>query len=192
VAIEDILRALEEQGRADCEACTEEARAHAAQIIEDAQEKANSIHEHHMATVERSARTDAMKRVNAARLKGRMEISSVRGEGLDGVFDTARQQLGRLHQRADYPQLFSALAKEALDGVQGPVVIRVSAADVDLARQVASQLGADAEVRGDIETAGGLVVESSGGSIVRRNTFEDRLDRARPYIQADVAKVLLA
>jgi V/A-type H+/Na+-transporting ATPase subunit E len=192
VAIEDILRALEEQGQADCEACTEEARAHAAQILEDAQAKATSIHEHHISSIERTARTEAMKRVNAARLKGRMQVSGVRGEGLDGVFDTARQRLGTLRQRADYPQLFASLAQEALDGVEGPVVIRVAPGDVDLARQVASQLGVSAEVKGDVETAGGLIVESSGGKIVRRNTLEDRLGRARPYIQADVARVLLA
>ncbi len=192
MAIEDILRALEEQGQADCEACTEEARAHAAQIVEDAREKANSIHEHHVSSIERTARTEAMKRVNAARLKGRMQVSGVRGEGLDGVFESARQQLPTLRQRSDYPQLFASLAREALDGVEGPVVIRVAPADVDLARQTASQLGAIAEVRGDLETTGGLVVESAGGHIVRRNTFEDRLDRARPYIQADVARVLLA
>jgi vacuolar-type H+-ATPase subunit E/Vma4 len=192
VAIEDILRALEEQGQADCDACTEEARAHAAQILEDAQAKASSIHEHHISSIERTARTEAMKRVNAARLKGRMQVSGVRGEGLDGVFESARQQLPQLRQRSDYPQLFASLAREALDDVEGPVVIRVAPADVDLARQTASQLGADAEVVGDMETAGGLIVESAGGKIVRRNTLEDRLERARPYIQADVAKVLLA
>jgi vacuolar-type H+-ATPase subunit E/Vma4 len=182
VAIEDILRALEEQGQADCDACTEEARAHAAQIVEDAQAKANTIHEHHISSIERAARTEAMKRVNAARLKGRMQVSGVRGEGLDGVFDSARQQLPQLRQRSDYSQLFASLAREALEGVEGPVVIRVAPADVDLARQTASQLGADAEVRGD----------AAGGKIVRRNTLEDRLERARPYIQADVARVLLA
>ncbi len=192
MAIEDILRALEEQGQADCEACTEEARAHAAQIIEDATTRAQSIHQNHMAAIERSAHGDARKRVNAARLKGRMQVSTVRGDGLDAVFGTARQQLVRLRQRGDYPQLFSALAREALDGVSGPVVIRVAAADTEIARQTAAQLNADAEVRGDLETAGGLVVESAGGKIVRRNTFEDRLDRARPYIQSDVARVLLA
>jgi vacuolar-type H+-ATPase subunit E/Vma4 len=192
VAIEDILRALEEQGQADCEACTEEARAHAAQIIEDARGKAETIHDNHVAAVERSARLEAMKKVNAARLKGRMEISGVRGEGLDEVFESAREQLRRLHERADYPQLFAALAREAFEGVEGQVVIRVAAGDEDLARQAASQAGVAAEVHTDLQSAGGLIVESAGGSIVRRNTFEDRLGRVRPYIQADVARVLLA
>ncbi len=192
MAIEDILRALEEQGQADCEACTEEARAHAAQILEDARAKAESIHQNHIAAVERTARADAMKKVNAARLKGRMEVSGVRGEGLDEVFALARQQLGKLHDRGDYPALFAALAREALEGVEGSVVVRVASKDESLARQTLSQLGVNAEVRGDLQTAGGLVVESDGGRIVRRNTFEDRLDRARPYIQPDVAKVLLA
>jgi vacuolar-type H+-ATPase subunit E/Vma4 len=192
VAIEDILRALEEQGQADCEACTEEARAHAAQILEDARAKAESIHQNHIAAVERSARAQAMKQVNAARLKGRMEISGVRGEGLDEVFETARQELQRLRERSDYPAMFAALAREALAGVDGSVVIRVAPGDEDLARQTASELGADAEVRGDLQTVGGIVVEAAGGHIVRRNAFEDRLERVRPYIQADVARVLLA
>ena len=110
MAIEDILRALEEQGQADCEACTEEARAHAAQILEDAQEKANSIHEHHISSIERAARTEAMKRVNAARLKGRMQVSGVRGEGLDGVFDSARQQLAAASPALGLPAAFASLA----------------------------------------------------------------------------------
>ena len=192
MAIEDILRALEEQGQADCEACTDEARAHAAQIIEDARARAQQIHENHVAAVERSARADAMKKVNAARLKGRMQVSGVRGNGLDSVFDAARGSLNKLHDVADYDALFASLAREALAGVEGPVVIRVAAKDEALARQTAAQLGVSADVRGDLETAGGLVVEAAGGKIVRRNTFEDRLERARPYIQADVARVLLA
>jgi len=43
-----------------------------------------------------------------------------------------------------------------------------------------------------LETEGGLVVEASEGRVIRRNTLEDRLDRSRQLIQAEVAKVLFS
>ncbi len=44
----------------------------------------------------------------------------------------------------------------------------------------------------DLDTAGGLVVDTGGGKIIRRNTLEDRLDRVSQFLQADVARVLFS
>ena len=192
MAIEDILRALDEQGAADCAACVDEARAHAAQILDEAERKAAEIAETHAHNVEKTARAEAMKQVNAARLQGRMKISGVRGEGLDGAFSEARRSLAVLHESSQYSALFKALAAEALVGLEGPIKIRVAVGDVDLARGVAAGYADGAEVTGDLASAGGIVIEAAEGRIIRRNTLEDRLERVRPYIEADVAKVLLA
>lgn len=191
MAIEDILIALDEQAQADCDAVVSEAREHAKLILDDAQRNAETIHENFARQVERVAKSDAAKLVNAARLEAKMEISSAKGDGVLSVFEAARGKLTDL-RAVNYDRLFGELAGEALEGVGGEISIHVAQADVDLARRAAAACGVSAEVVGDLDTAGGIVVEAFGGRVIRRNTFEDRLERVSQIVQADVAKVLFS
>jgi len=68
----------------------------------------------------------------------------------------------------------------------------VAPSDTDLVEKAAAQAGVTAEVVADLDTAGGLVVDTGGGKIIRRNTLEDRLDRVSQFLQADVARVLFS
>lgn len=189
MAIEDILKALDEQAQADSDAVVAEAEAHAGMILEDAKRAADEIHGNFARQVERSARAKASKIVNAARLEAKMEVSSAKGAGVSSVFDTARGRLSDVRS-GDYDRLFDALAAEALVGAEGAVTIRVAREDAQRAQRAAEASGVVAEVVADLDTAGGIVVESAGGRIVRRNTLEDRLDRVSQMLQADVARVL--
>jgi len=189
MAIEDILNALDEQAQADCDSVVAEAKEHAQMILDDAQRSADAVHENFVRQVERMANAEASKLVNAARLEAKMEVSSAKGDGVSSVFDAARTKLPTLRS-VEYDRLFNALAAEALEGVDGDVSIHVAQADVGLATQAAAAKGVVASVTGDLDTAGGLVVEASGGRIIRRNTLEDRLDRVSQIVQADVARVL--
>lgn len=191
MAIEDILIALEEQSQADCDAVIAEAKEHAKLILDDAQHNADAVHANFVRQVERMAKSEASKLVNAARLEAKMEVSSAKGDGVSSVFDAARGKLETLRS-AEYDRLFDALAAEALAEAGGDVSIHVASADVDRARRAAAAHGVVAEVTGDLDTAGGLVVETFGGRIIRRNTFEDRLDRVSQIVQADVARVLFS
>jgi vacuolar-type H+-ATPase subunit E/Vma4 len=191
MAIEDILRALDEQARADCDEIIGEANAHAKLIIEEAEREAEQIHEGFVHQVERVATAKASKKINAARLEAKMTVSSVKGEGVTSVFEQANDRLASV-RGSDYDALFAKLAAEALDGVSGAVTIHVRSEDTERAQQAATQAGLTAEVVGDLDTAGGLIVETNGGKVVRRNTLEDRLDRVVQFVQADVAQVLFS
>lgn len=186
MAIEDILSALEQQAQTDIDAVLAEAQEHAKLIVEQAEEEAGRVRDGFVVQVERAAAAEAAKLVNAARLEGKMAVSAARGKALESAFEGARTQLRGIRGGGDYDGLFSALANEALDGVEGRAVLHVDPADETRARSMAS----DADVIADIDTAGGVVVEANGGRIVRRNTLESRLDRAAQVVQADVARVL--
>ena len=191
MAIEDILIALDEQAKAESEAVLEEAREHAKLIIEEGEREAQNIHEGFARQVERVASAESAKKVNAARLEAKMIVSSVKGDGVGSVFDTAMRKLPEVRNER-YDDLFAALAAEALVGLQGPVTISVEAQDAQRAERGAAAAGLEATVETTLQTAGGLVVEANGGRIVRRNTLEDRLERSRQLVQADVARVLFS
>jgi len=192
MAIEDILKTLEDQAQNDCDECLTEARAHAKHILEEADREAQVIRERHTAQVERVARAKASQKVNAARLESKMKVSAVKGDGLDMVFVQAAEQIGTIRERSDYTQIFTGLFSEAVSETEGPLTIKVNAADVDLAQRLMSEKGLAGEVEADPSISGGVLVEMSGGKILRRNTLDDRLQRARELVQDDVAKVLLA
>jgi vacuolar-type H+-ATPase subunit E/Vma4 len=191
MAIEDILQALDDQAQADSDAVVAEAEAHAQLIIEDGQHAAEEIHANFKRQVERVARADAAKIVNSARLGSKMEVSSAKGFGVQSVLDAARGRLGEVRS-SDYDRLFDALAAEALVGASGAVTIHVAPEDAERAQRAAATAGVTADVAADLETAGGIVVESEGGRIVRRNTLEDRLERVGQMLQADIARVLFS
>jgi vacuolar-type H+-ATPase subunit E/Vma4 len=192
MAIEDILNALQDQAQADIEAVIGEAREHAALIGKQAEAEAAAIRENFSKQVERSARSKAAKTVNAARLEAKMTVSSAKGDGLEAVFSSAGEVLGNARSQEGYDRLFADLAAEALEGIEGDVVLHVDPQDEDRARATAQAAGVSASVETDITTAGGLVVEARQGRILRRNTLEDRLERARQFVQTDVAKALFA
>jgi len=192
MAIEDILRALDEQAQADSEAVLEEAREHARLIVEEGKREAEQIHDRFTHQAESVSNAAAAKTVNAARLESKMIVSSVKGDAVVAVFDTALDKLSEARSNGTYESLFLALAKEALEGLEGAVTIEVAPADAALATRAAEASGLSATIDPTLQTAGGLVVEAFGGRIVRRNTLENRLDRTRQILQADVAKVLFS
>lgn len=192
MAIEDILRTLEEQAQADIDAVLSEAHEHAALIMGQGEEEAARVRRMYEQQVERVSQGEAAKVVNAARLEAKMAVSSRRGEAVDRVFGVALERLGEARVSPEYPELFARLMAEALEGAAGDVVVHVDPADEMTARDLVARHAPSAAVVADISSCGGVVVESDGGRVVRRNTLEDRLDRARRYLQADVAKVLFA
>lgn len=192
MAIEDILRTLEDQAQADCDECLAEADSHAKHILSEAQREAQTIRERYSAQVERAAKTKAAQKVNAARLESKMKVSAVKGDGLEAVFADAGERLGSIRERADYGQVFARLFGEAVAETEGERLIKVNPADAELAQRLVDEGRLEARVEADESIVGGVLVELEGGRILRRNTLEDRLNRARELVQDDVARVLLA
>ncbi len=188
MALEDIFKALDQQADDECEQILQEARDHAQVIAADAEAQADSIRSAHVADVEKVTRARASQNVNAARLEARKRVAAVKQQAVEAAFERAAEKLKAVRGNERYPQVFAALAKEALTGIEGEIVVEVDQADADLARSALAQSGMSGTVETGISTSGGLVVDTSGGRIVRRNTLEDRLEKVRELDQAAVAE----
>jgi V/A-type H+-transporting ATPase subunit E len=190
VAIEDIFKALEEQADAECEGILEQAKGQAGGIVADAEAEAESIKERRVADADAAARSRSSHALNTARLEGKKGVAALKGREIEDTFTSSRQALTTVRGRADYAELFEALASEALAGVDGEFDLLVDPADEALGRDTLAKLGRQATVKPELETAGGVVVTTHGGRVARRNTLEDRLDKVRHVAQADVARIL--
>lgn len=192
MALEDIFKALEEQAARDVDQVMDDAHAHAQAIIDEAEEQAGQVRATRVVDAERLARTKSTHGLNAARLEARKRLAGVKEQAIGSVFDEALEQLRSARADAGYPQVFRRLAEEALSGIEGEFEVLVDPADETLANEVLASLGMSTRVQPGISTAGGLVVVTGAGTISRRNTLENRLDKLRSTAQASVAEIVFA
>jgi len=192
MAIEDIFIALEEQGEQESRETVEAAREQAKGIKEDAEAQAADIRDKRVEMAKASATLKSARAINSARLDGRRAVAGVKERAIVMAFDEALAKLASVRSSAGYPALFRALADEAVAGLTGDLVLVVDPADEALAREYLKSSGLAATVDATGKTAGGLTVVADAGSMLRRNTLEDRLDKFKVHGQSEIAEVLSA
>jgi vacuolar-type H+-ATPase subunit E/Vma4 len=192
MAIEDILRALDEQADSDCRALVDSAKQQAKSILAEAQAEADRIQTAKVASTETQVRTRAAQIVNAAKLERRRRIAAAQDAGVDQVYIDAGTALSGSRGTKAYEELFRTLAREASERAIGDVVVQVAPADAALAAKVLADLGLKGKVDASSDITGGLTVVSSAGRVYRRNTFDDRLAKVRKHVQSEVAEILFA
>jgi V/A-type H+-transporting ATPase subunit E len=190
MAIEDIFHSLEQQADAECREVIDEAKQQAKSIMDDAQAEAEKIKAEKLEHTRTVVEARASQMLNSARLDNKRTVSSARERSIAEVYDKAEAELARLRGNGSYPALFRALAKEALSGVDGDVVMMVDPADKDLAMTVISELGVKATTDTSAGMVGGLTVALDGQRVFRRNTLENRLAKVRSIGQSQVAEIL--
>lgn len=192
MALEDIFRALEEQAEQECQEILADARDQAEGILEEAQDEAEEIRKRLVDETERSTRQKASQSVNSARLETKKKVASLKQEAVANAFEKALDKARSIRDSESYAKTFRALAEEAATDLEGDMKVLVDQADVELAKRTFDEMGVAAEVAAEIETVGGLVIVTGGGRIMRRNTFEDRLEKVQQHIQADVAEIMFS
>lgn len=191
MALEDIFRALEHQAERDIDDVLSEARARAASIVAQAEGEAERIRQSHESEAQRAAQARGVHRMNASRLEARRKLAAVRQRAVQDTFEKARLELGSVRASGEYKALFERLLNEALDGVDGDVVVLVDPRDAGLAKECLANRS-EVEIRHELSTAGGMVVSINGGKVFRRNTLEDRFEKLVGLSQAEVSERLFS
>jgi V/A-type H+-transporting ATPase subunit E len=178
-----------------------EAAAERAQVLADAQAQAAAIRdgargeaEAYLATararMEAEARAALVKAQSTAQLRAASMVLQAKEEEIARVFARAEEELAKVARDAErYPAVLRAFIEEGLQGVAGPAVATVNPGDVAAAEAVARGR-AEVTVRADPAVQGGVRVATPDGRFVVTNTLASRLDRARPTLAAEVAKIL--
>lgn len=190
MAIEDIFKALEEQADAEVNQILHAATVQSDAIEREAREEADRLTANRVSAAEEAVRLKSAKALNAARLQVRRDMAAVRDGAVEDVFVEAANKLKAMRGTPAYEQIFTALAKEALQDVDCACEVQVAPADAALADKVMGSLGVEFTVSPTLDTIGGLVIATNGGRVVRRNTFEDRLKKVRSLASAKIAEVM--
>ncbi len=190
MSIEDILQALDEECRAECQEIFRRAEQEAKQILEKAQAEAEAIRQARLAKIRAEAQSEATAILYSARLRAKNSVVQARERVVEKALREAVQGLEGLRSRSDYPDVLAGLIEEGLSRVGGKVVVHVDPADRQVAEEVLRRRGVDFEVRTDIQTRGGAVVSDPEERIRIINTVEERLNRARERLRLQVSALL--
>jgi vacuolar-type H+-ATPase subunit E/Vma4 len=190
MAIQEILKALEEQGEVEAREIIEAAAEQARGIDEDAKAEAARIRKAAVDVARSHVQSRAAHVVNAARLDARRTVAAVKERAITQANEEALAQFGSVTSAPGYAAIFRSLAAEALAGLGGEVTLLVRPADEQLAGDALAVSGLPGAVQTDDTIIGGLTVVANEGTLFRRNTLEDRLDKFRETGRATVAGIL--
>lgn len=191
MALEDILKALDQKAETRIAKIKAEAAQEAERTVVEAEKEAERTQRLKLKKIEAAVRSEATGIVYSASLKAKNELILAQEEVVEEAFKQAEQHFAELHRSGDYPKLFEALLDQSLEFLSGEVVFEVRAEDRALIEKLASERGLQYKISDTpLEASGGLFVSSEDGSIVVANTFESRLEKAKGTVRLEIAKAL--
>jgi V/A-type H+/Na+-transporting ATPase subunit E len=191
LALEDILRALEEKAEVRIQGIQVEAEQRVAEILAEVERDAEHTRRIRARKVEEAVRSESAAIVYSASLKAKNQLIKAQEETVDEAFRMAEQRLRELHKDESYPAILQILLDEVLDFFEGEVVLQVRPED----RSTVERLMADRKVPfrisdAPLEASGGLVACSPDGELMVYNTFESRLEKARDKLRLAISNTL--
>ena len=190
MSIEDILQALDDQCRQECQEIFSRAEVEAKQILDKAEVEADAIRQARLDKVKAEARSETTSMLYTARLKSKNTIISIKEQVAEKALASADEDLQGLRSRQDYPAILEEMIGEGLTRISGKVLVHVDPADKEVAETVMKKLAIDHELHTDVQTAGGAMVSDADGRVRIINTVEERLNRAREKLRMYVSGIL--
>lgn len=191
MAIDDILKAIEEEGQQTVAEIKERAVAQADEIVAEASARAKTVTEQVVEREREKIAAEAAEIVNAARLRGRRIVSEAIESAIESVFADLEEQL-RTAVADMKRQLLRSLLLEiagAFPNSHRPV-IGVSPADRALVEQLAKELGVVANFETDEGLSGGLVARNDEETLVVDASLETVVEKLRNEFRSEVYKEL--
>jgi vacuolar-type H+-ATPase subunit E/Vma4 len=183
MALEDILRAIDDEADGAVRRVAAEAERRRADVLERAAAEARSIRqdEAERSRVERARRIEGI--LNAAHLDADRGLRETREAVYQELLAIVRERLAQVAERPDYARIWPLLFDECRRVLPEARTVRVRSADGARALAVAIESGmSDAEIDPTLETCGGLELATGDGRVAR-NSFEHRLVKADPHLR---------
>jgi V/A-type H+/Na+-transporting ATPase subunit E len=191
LALEDILRALEEKAEVRIQGIQAEAEQRVVEIISEVERDAEHTRRVRARKVEEAVRSESAAIVYSASLKAKNQLIKAQEETVDEAFRMAEQRLRELHKDESYPAILEILLDEVLEFFEGEAILQVRPED----RSTVEGLMAERNLKYRIsevplEASGGVIASAPDGDVIVYNTFESRLEKARDKLRLAISNTL--
>lgn len=181
MGLEEVLRAIEEEGRAESQAIVDEARKERERILAEAEAEGRQLVDARRAGAEEEAKRREVQELARAELEAKKIVLAAQKEVLDRVREATLQRLASL---PDVDDVLRGLLRQEEEAWRAGRV-HCAAKDADRVRALVGDRFA-----GTIDCVGGIVIESEDGASRIDLRFETILDDVWTERVGEVAKVL--
>jgi V/A-type H+/Na+-transporting ATPase subunit E len=178
MALQDLLRAIEDEAAAERATADRKASAEAVAIIERARHEAGTVEAALATAPEAQTRAEAERDVSLARLAAAATVRVAREEAFASLLAGIQVQLAGARGSDTYRARFRALIAESRAALPAARELRVDPRDLELADSTAGDL----RVVAALDTFGGVELVDDDGRTVR-NTLEERLANAEMLLR---------
>jgi V/A-type H+/Na+-transporting ATPase subunit E len=192
MSIEDILQALDDQCRDECQSIFGDAQKEVSDILAKVEVEVKDIRQAKLEKIQALAANEKSGMYYSARLKAKNLVIEAKEEVLSEALRRAQAEIEALRDRPGYQAILGDLMVEAADRIGGQGVLHVDPRDEKMAKKVLKEKGLSLPVVADIQCAGGVMVSDGEDKVHIINTFEERLKRARERVKLEIADVLFA
>jgi len=189
MAEERFLAALGAQAEQEMEEITARAGEAAELIRDEARREAGRQRAVRLRLAESEARRVRARIVNAARLEARKTVLSALHDLVEKAIEKLLAETLALRNREDYRQIVEGLLDECSLAPGSRVLC--SGEDGILVKSIIEDRGLDISVEEHGDPGTGIVVISGDGTFIQRNTFSERIRRARPRITMAISALVL-
>jgi vacuolar-type H+-ATPase subunit E/Vma4 len=195
--IEDLMRAIRDDSRAEIAQLEVEARAKEAEILKAGHQQAEDIRTAILDHARKEAATLREEKMAEVQLNAKMRWLKQREKLLSAVFDGARSRFTDLLNSPEYTLALPGLTKDAIEHLQCDFVIlhfdafsRQLITDKELA-EITAETNTTISVSDDLSTGFGVVAQCRDGHRLFDNTLEIRLNRQMESLRAPVFSILM-
>ncbi len=196
MALEDILRKIEEDARREADKILSEARARAEEILQGAEREAEQTRQNLLEEARREAQTHKSRLISMAQLDMRKEILQEKQSLIDQVFQRALERLVGMEDE-EYRELIREMLKQLVEHGDEEIILcerdksRISQGFMQaLNKELESEgkLGklTIAEETGDF--SGGFILRR--GKIELNNSFDALLQAAKGEMKTELSQIL--
>lgn len=144
-----------------------------------------------------SKQAENLKRqiVESSRLAVRNKQLLLIEEAVNDVFKHAIARIDSIRADERYEAMMRRLVENALDAIGMDAVLECNDSDRDVVDRVVLELqhkyNFSIEIGNNIDCLGGIRARSKDGSIILDNTLDSRIERMKPMLKKDIARLFM-
>ncbi len=192
--LEKVVSEVVQEALASMRRQLDDSEAEAYRIIERVEEELkrelSSIYE-----MGKAARDAARQRIlSTAEIQARNMSIAVVEEEVSKIFETVMSKISRMADEDHFESVLKKLLDEAVKLIGGDIVVESNEKGIQLLKKIVSKNAYGVKIiisERPIATVGGLRASSTDGSKRFDNTFEARLERIKPQLRNEIAKMII-
>ncbi|MBI5043912.1 MAG: hypothetical protein HZC10_08850 [Nitrospirae bacterium] len=187
---QDLIKALLQDGRRQCEQIIEKAKADAEETVKNAERELEQLKKEELKKIESDIKIKSVETLNRAKVNSEGKVLKAKYEIIENIFQGAAKRFSEIKDSKEHPTVFEKLCKEILGDIKGDTKIIIDKEDAKLFKKLFPDINVKIEPFQGNSRISGIELVTQNGSVIIKNTLISRLEKIKPELMLELNKLL--